>query len=66
MASKNDTLLLAAESLSEAGTNLRLARGQLRGGNRYEKLKARNKIFSATMACEKVARQLRGKFGLEG
>ncbi len=66
MASKHDTLLLAAEALSEAGTALRSARGHLRTGNRYEKLKAHNRIFAATMACEKVARQLRGKFGLEG
>lgn len=65
MANRNDTLLLAEALLGESMTALRISRSRMRGG-RYDRLVAKNKIFEAVMSCEKVARQLRGKFGLEG
>ena len=65
MANRNDVLLLAEALLGESAGALRVARSRMRGG-RYDKLVAKNKIFEAVMNAEKVARQLRGKFGLEG
>jgi hypothetical protein len=64
MASRDDTLLLAAESLNEAGSAIRIARSRLRGG-RYDKVVAYQKLEEAVRRSETVARRLRAKFGVE-